>query len=154
MSAMADHWETPSEYQFGSQDEAHFTAVFMSVSKSSRIWLSLRHSRPLRKSTVWSLTGENKHVYRKKRANNAYHLLVPLFSSFTRSVICHTLLLFSTSPFGIISFDFLYDSFTRALSLLSFPVLSAFTLISAQSAIFGISHATRSGAHDNTQMRY
>jgi len=70
------------------------------------------------------------------------------------SVICHTLSLFGTSPFGIISFDFLYDSFTRTLSLLSFPVLSAFTLISAQSAIFGISYAARAGAHNNTRMRY
>jgi len=66
-----------------------------------------------------------------KRASNAYHLLVPLFSSFTGSVVCHTLLLFGKSPFIIISisFDFLYDSVTRALLLLSFPVLSAFTLI-------------------------
>jgi len=30
-------------------------------------------------------------VYRKKQTNNAYHLLVPLFSSFTGSVVCHTL---------------------------------------------------------------
>jgi len=85
------------------------------------------------------LTGENKDVYRKKRASNAYHLLVPLFSNFTGSVLCHTLPFFGKSPFGIISisFDFLYDFVTLALPLLSFPVLSAFTLISsAQSAIF------------------
>jgi len=65
--------------------------------------------------------------------------------------------LFGKLPFGIISFDFLYDSFTRALPLLSFPVLSAFTLISfAQSAIyiFGISHAMHAGVHDNTRMLY
>ena len=48
---------------------------------------------------------------------------------FTGSVVCHTLPLFGKSTLGIISFDFLYDSFTRALPLLSFPVLSAFTLI-------------------------
>jgi len=59
------------------------------------------------------------------------------------------------SPFGIISIscDLLYDCVTRALLLFSFPVLSAFTLISAQSAIFGISHATRAAARDNTRMR-
>ena len=34
---------------------------------------------------------KNKDVYRKKQANNAYHLLVPLFSSFMGSVVCHTL---------------------------------------------------------------
>ena len=104
------------------------------------------------------LTGENKDVYRKKRVSNAYHLLVPLFSSFTGSVVCHTLSLFGKSPFGIISSDFLYDSFTRALPLLSFPVLSAFTLFSFESSahlsIFGISHAARAGARDNTRMRY
>jgi len=44
-------------------------------------------------------------------------------------LVCHTLPLFGKSPLGIISFDFLYDSFTRVLPLLSFPVLSAFTLI-------------------------
>jgi len=67
----------------------------------------------------------------------------------------YSLSLFGKSPFGIISFDFRYDSSTRALSLLSFPVLSAFTLISsAQSAIFGISHAARASARDNTRMRY
>jgi len=43
----------------------------------------------------------------KKAASNAYHLLVPLFSSFTGSVFCHTLPLFGKSPLGIISFDFL-----------------------------------------------
>ena len=69
------------------------------------------------------MTGENKDGYRKKRDSNAYHLLVPLFSSFTGSVVCHTLSLFVKSPFGIISFDFLYDSFTRALPLLSFSSL-------------------------------
>jgi len=46
--------------------------------------------------------------------------------------------LFGKSTLGIISFDFLYDSFTRALPLLSFSValpllsfmvLSVFTLI-------------------------
>jgi len=67
--------------------------------------------------------------------------------------------LFGKSPFGIISisFDFLYDSVTRALVLLSFPVLFAFTLISSaqsKSAIFGISHAMHTGARDNTRMRY
>jgi len=54
------------------------------------------------------------------------------------SVVCHTLPLFGKSTLGIISFDFLYDSFTRALPLLSFSValpvlsftvLSVFTLI-------------------------
>ena len=69
---------------------------------------------------------ENKDVYRKKRANNAYHLLVPLFSSFTCSVVCHTLPLFGKSPLGIICFDFLYDSFIRALSLLSFSGFACF----------------------------
>jgi len=74
-------------------------------------------------------------------------------------VVCHTLLLFSKLPFGIISisFDFLYDSITRALLLLSFPLLSAFTLISSaqlKSAIFEISHAMRTSARDNTWMRY
>jgi len=57
---------------------------------------------------------------------------------FTGSVVCHTLPLLGKSTLGIISFDFLYDSFTRALPLLSFSValpllsftvLSAFTLI-------------------------
>ena len=48
---------------------------------------------------------------------------------FTGSVVCHTLPLFGKSTLGIISFDFLYDSFTRALPLLSFTVLSVFTLI-------------------------
>jgi len=43
-------------------------------------------------------------------------------------VVCHTLPLFGKSPVGIISFDFLYDPFTRALPMLLFPVLSAFTL--------------------------
>ena len=56
---------------------------------------------------------------------------------FTGSVVCHTLPLFGKSTLGII-FDFLYDSFTRALPLLSFSValpllsftvLSVFTLI-------------------------
>jgi len=75
------------------------------------------------------LTGENKDVYQKKQANNAYHLLVPLFSSFTGSVVCHMLLLFGKSPLSIISFDSLYDSFTCTLPLLSFSVLSAFMLI-------------------------
>jgi len=70
------------------------------------------------------LTRENQDVYWKKQANNAYHLLVPLFSSFTGSLFCHTLLLFGKLLLGIISFGFLYDSFTRALPLLSFPVLS------------------------------
>ena len=42
---------------------------------------------------------------------------------------CRMLPLFGKSPLGIISFDFLYDSFPRTLPLLSFPVLSAFTLI-------------------------
>jgi len=42
---------------------------------------------------------------------------------------CHTLPLFGKSPLGIISFDFLYDSFTRTLTLLYFPVLAAFTPI-------------------------
>ena len=44
-------------------------------------------------------------------------------------LVCHTLPLFGKSPLSIISFDFLYDSFTHTLPLLSFPVLSAFTLI-------------------------
>jgi len=57
---------------------------------------------------------------------------------FTSSVVCHTLPLFGKSTLGIISYDFLYDSFTRALPLLSFSValpllsftvLSVFTLI-------------------------
>jgi len=47
---------------------------------------------------------------------------------FHRLCDCHTLPLFGKSLFGIISIDFLYDSFTRALLPLSFPV-SAFTLI-------------------------
>ena len=68
-------------------------------------------------------------IYQKRWANKAYHLLVPLFSSFTASVVCHKLLLFGKLPLGIISFDFLYDCFTRPLPLLSFPVMSAFTLI-------------------------
>jgi len=55
-----------------------------------------------KKLTVWSLTGENKDVYWEKQASNAYHLLVPLFSSFTGSVVCHTLPLFGTFPLGII----------------------------------------------------
>jgi len=63
------------------------------------------------------------------------------------AVVCHTLPLFGKSTFGIISFDFLYDSFTRALPLLSFTVLSAFTLI--PSAISRV----RAVAQDNTQMR-
>ena len=71
----------------------------------------------------------NKDVFWKIRGSNAYLSLVPLFSSFTGSVVCHTLPLFGKLPLGIISFDFLYDSFTRALPLLSFQVLSAFTLI-------------------------
>jgi len=37
--------------------------------------------------------------------------------------------LFGKLPLGIISFDCLYDSFTRALPLISLPILSAFTLI-------------------------
>jgi len=37
-------------------------------------------------------------------------------------VVCHTLPLFGKSPLGIISCDFLYDSFTLALPLLSFSV--------------------------------
>ena len=41
---------------------------------------------------------------------------------FTGSVVCHMLPLFGKSTLGIISFDFLYDSFTRALPLLSFSV--------------------------------
>ena len=69
------------------------------------------------------MTGENKDVYRKKRASNAYHLLVPLFSSFMGSVVCHTLPLFSKSLLGIISFDFLHDSFTCALPLFSLSCL-------------------------------
>ena len=57
---------------------------------------------------------------------------------FMGSVVCHTFPLFGKSTLGIISFDFLYDSFTRALPLLSFSValpllsfmvLSVFTLI-------------------------
>ena len=57
---------------------------------------------------------------------------------FTGSVVCHTLPLFGKSMLSIISFDFLYDVFTRALPLLSFSVtlpllpfmvLSVFTLI-------------------------
>ena len=89
-----------------------------------------------RSRQLWSLTEENKDVYRKKWASNAYHLLVPLFSSFTGSVVCHTLPLFRKSPLGIISFDFLYDSFTRALPLLSFSVLSMFTIPSTISHLW------------------
>jgi len=64
----------------------------------------------------------------KKQANDAYHLLVPLFSSFMGSVVCHTLPLFGKPLLGIISFDFLCDSFTRTLPLLYFLVLFAFML--------------------------
>ena len=46
------------------------------------------------------------NIYRKKRANNAYHLLLSSFSSFIGSVVCHTLPLCGKSPFSIISFDF------------------------------------------------
>ena len=90
------------------------------------------------------------------RASNAYLLLVPLFSSFMGSMVCHMLPLFGKSMLGIISFDFLYDSFTRALPLLSFPVLSAFTLIRSihNQPSFKISHAAPAGAHNNMRMRY
>jgi len=42
----------------------------------------------------------------RNKSINAYHLLVSLFSSFTSSVVCHTLPLtmFGKSPLGIISF--------------------------------------------------
>ena len=40
------------------------------------------------------------------------------------SVVCHTLPLFGKMPFGIISFDFLYDSFTRAFASAFFSVWS------------------------------
>ena len=36
-------------------------------------------------------------AYRKQQTTNAYHLLVPLFSSFTGSVVCHMLPLFGCS---------------------------------------------------------
>ena len=68
------------------------------------------------------------------------------------SVVCHMLLLFGKLLFGIISFDFLYDSFTHALPLLSFPVLSAFMLI--PSTISHLWNQPCAGAHDNTQMWY
>ena len=68
--------------------------------------------------------------------------------------------LFCKLPLGIISFDFLYDSFIHALPLLSFSGLVCFfadplhNQPSLESAIFGISHAACAGARDNTQMRY
>ena len=58
------------------------------------------------------------------------------------AVVCHTLLLFGKSPLSIMSFDFLYNSLTRALPLLSFPVLSAFTLIPST-----ISHLWNQSGH-------
>ena len=67
---------------------------------------------------------------------------IPLFSSFMGAVVCHTLLLFGKSPLSIMSFDFLYNSLTRALPLLSFPVLSAFTLIPST-----ISHLWNQSCH-------
>jgi len=81
---------------------------------------------------------------------NAYHLLVSSFSSFIGSVVCHTLALFGKSPLCIISFDFLY----APPLLLSFPVLSAFTLIPTTVSLLGISHAACAGARDSTQMWY
>jgi len=59
--------------------------------------------------------GENKDLNERREPINAYHLLVPLSSSFMGSVVCHTLPLFGKLPLSIISFDFLYDSFTHAL---------------------------------------
>ena len=69
--------------------------------------------------------------------------MVGLGLPFTGSVVCHTLPLFGKSTLGIISFDFLYDSFTRALPLLSFTVLSGFTLIPS-------TISRRAVARDNT----
>jgi len=64
----------------------------------------------------------------KKQANDAYHLLLSLFSIFMGSVVCHPLPLFCKPLLGIISFDFLFDSFTLTLPLLFFLVLFAFFL--------------------------
>jgi len=71
-------------------------------------------------------------------------------------VACHTVVLFGKSPLSIISFDFLHDSFTRALPLLSFLIISAFIYVESppQSAIFRISHAAHASSHDNTRMQY
>ena len=63
------------------------------------------------KLTVLKFDRRKQRFYRKKRANSAYHLLVPLFSSFMDSVVCHMLPLFGKSLLGIISFGFLYDFF-------------------------------------------
>jgi len=54
----------------------------------------------------------------------------------------------------IISFNFVYDSFTRALPLVSFPVLSAFTLIPSTISHLGIRHATRAGTREDSRMWY
>ena len=52
------------------------------------------------------------------RASNAYLLLVPLFSSFMGSMVCHTLPLFGKSMLGIISFDFMIPSLVHCLCFL------------------------------------
>ena len=65
---------------------------------------------------------------------------------FTGSVVCHTLPLFGKSTLGIISIDFLYDSFTRVLPLLSFSValpLLSFTVLS----VFMLITSTISPSH-------
>ena len=61
-------------------------------------------------------------------------------------MVCHTLPLFGKSTLGIISFDFLYDSFTRALPLLSFSVALprlSFTVLSVFTLPSTISRARR-----------
>ena len=72
-------------------------------------------------SLLFSFTAKSE----RSEPINAYHLVIPLFSSFTGSVVCHILPLFGKSPLSIISF-WLYDSFTCALPLLSFSGLFCF----------------------------
>jgi len=83
--------------------------------------------------------------------SNAYHLLVPLFSSFMGSVVCHMLPLFGQSPLSIISF--VIPSLTLCLCFL-FQSCLLLRWSPPQSAIFGISHAAHAGARDNTRMQY
>ena len=54
-----------------------------------------------RQFEVWQK--KKKDVSRKKRASNAYHLLVAWFSSFTGSVVCHTLPLFGCAAYMLLS---------------------------------------------------
>ena len=67
---------------------------------------------------------------------------------------CHILLLFGKSPVSIISFDVLYDSFTRARPLLSFLVLSAFYADPLHNQPSLESAMPRAGARDITRMQY